>query len=211
MQEIVLATRSKDKIREIKAILKDLNLKILSLSDFPSIPEILEEGKTFEENAIKKARISADLTHKLSLADDSGLEVDALGGKPGVYSSRFAGEKADDLKRNKKLLKLMEGVSPDKRTARYQCVIVIAKPQGVSNKSLTNGIKAPKGVKIFKGSCEGLIGNELRGSYGFGYDPLFIVPEYNCTMAELKPEIKNKISHRAKALEKAKEFLANWV
>ncbi|HBT20374.1 MAG TPA: non-canonical purine NTP pyrophosphatase [Peptococcaceae bacterium] len=188
MRKLVIASRNKGKISELKELLKEYNFEILSLDDYPEIPEIKETGKSFKENALIKARIAAQETGCLALADDSGLEVDALGGAPGIYSSRFAGPNKDDEANNKKLLELLEGVPFDKRTARFRCVVAAVDPQGIE--ITTEGV------------CEGKIGFEPKGSFGFGYDPIFIVDGYGLTMAELKPEIKNRISHRAKAFKK---------
>ncbi len=190
---IVLATRNRDKIKEIKKILGDLKVEISSALDFPGLEEVEEDGATLEENASKKALVVSKFTQQLAIADDSGLEVDALKGRPGVYSSRFAGKDATYDDNNKKLLELMEYVPPKSRTARFVCIVAIADKGKVK--------------KIIKGTCEGMISFEPRGKTGFGYDPLFIVPEYNNTFAELGPEIKNKISHRAKAFLETKKFL----
>lgn len=193
MKEIVVATRNKDKIREIRKILKDLNVKILALGGFSNVPKIIEDGKTFEENASKKAKIISRFTHRLTIADDSGLEVDALGGKPGVNSARFAGKEQNYSKNNTKLLRLLQGVPSRKRKARFVCAISIAKDG--------------KALDAVKGICSGRIGFEPRGRTGFGYDPLFISPEYGKTFAELGPRIKNRISHRYRALRKAKSAI----
>ena len=190
VKEIAVATRNKDKIKEIRKILKDLNVRILALGNFNNIPKIAEDGKTFEENASKKARIISNFTDRLTIADDSGLEVEALGGRPGVKSSRFAGKKTDYAKNNAKLLRLLQGMPASKRKARFVCVISIAKNGRVLN--------------VVRGTCRGSIGFETRGRTGFGYDPLFISPEYGKTFAELGPRIKNRISHRYRALKKAK-------
>lgn len=193
--DLVVATRNKKKLAEIRELLSDLDFNILSLDDFPDIPEVAEDMNTFEGNASKKALQISHITKKLTLADDSGLEIDFLDGKPGVYSARFAGDNAADEDRNKKVLGLMEGVPQDKRKARFKCVIAIAK----------DGL-----LMTVDGVCEGEIAFEPKGNYGFGYDPIFVVPKYNKTFAELGPEIKNKISHRAIALKKAKEILINY-
>lgn len=190
MKEIVAATRNRDKIREIRKILKNLNIKIVTSDDFRNIPEIVENGKTFEENASKKARIISRFTHRLTIADDSGLEVEALDGRPGIKSSRFAGAKANYAANNAKLLKLLQGVPASKRRARFVCAISIAKDGRVLN--------------TVRGACSGRIGFKAKGKAGFGYDPLFVSPKYGKTFAELNPEIKNRISHRYKALKKAK-------
>jgi len=193
VKEIVAATKNKDKVREIRKILKGLNVKILNLDNLKNIPKILENGKTFEENASKKARIASGYTHKLTIADDSGLEVDALGGKPGIKSARFAGNTANYGRNNAKLLKALKGIPSSGRKAKFVCVISIAKDGKV--------------LEVVKGNCCGRIAFEPRGKTGFGYDPLFISPKYGKTFAELGPEIKNRISHRYRALKKAKAAL----
>lgn len=191
--QLVIATKNKKKLEEIKEILKDRDLKINSLVDYPNAPRIIENGKTFKENAIKKAIRIAGLTKKLTLGEDSGLCVDALAGKPGIYSSRFAGKDKDDLKNNLKLLKLLKDLPLNKRKAHYFCAIALADKDGL--------------VSVVEGRCSGFIGFELKGSYGFGYDPLFIIPKYKKTFAQLGPNIKHKISHRAKAIQKAKKII----
>ena len=186
--KLVLATRNKGKIAEIKEILADFQaIELLSLADFPDLPKIEETGTTFKENAILKAKTIAKLTGYLTLADDSGLTVEYLNGAPGVYSARYAGENATDAENNAKLLKALEGVPWGKRKAAFVCVIALCWPQGE--------------CYTCEGRCEGIIALEPKGSYGFGYDPLFYVPAYGKTMAELEPEIKNQISHRAMALK----------
>ena len=193
MKNIVLATRNIYKIKEIRKILGELKVKISSALDFPGLEEIEEDKETLEGNATKKALVTSKFTNTLAIADDSGLEVDALEGRPGVYSARFAGKDATYNDNNKKLLELMAYVSPRSRTARFVCVVAIADRGKIK--------------KIIKGTCEGIIAFEPKGKTGFGYDPLFIIPEYNKTFAELGAEIKNKISHRAKAFQKTKKFL----
>jgi len=192
--QLVLATRNEGKIRELAALLEPYGFEVLSLNSFPELGEIVEDGATFKENAIIKATAVAKHTGLLALADDSGLEVDALGGAPGVYSSRFAGEGKDDLANNRKLLELLAGVPAERRTARFQCVVALAWPDGSWRTST--------------GTCEGIITESPRGEGGFGYDPLFYVPEYGKTFAELDIAIKNKISHRAKALAGAVDILS---
>jgi len=191
--ELVVATNNKDKLREIREIFEDMNVKIYSLKDLNLSIEIIEDGKTFEENAEKKAREVMKLTGKISLADDSGLMVDYLNGLPGVYSARFAGENATYQQNNEKLLRMLEGVSFENRGATFCSVMAMLFP---------NGFKI-----ITRGEIRGYITLEPKGSNGFGYDPLFYVPEYDKTFAELGPEIKNKISHRAIALKRLKEEL----
>jgi len=190
--DLVVATRNKKKLVEIRELLADLDFNVLSISDFSDIPEIEEDTDTFEGNASKKAIQIAEITGKLTLADDSGLEIDFLNGRPGIHSARFAGENATDEERNKKVLDLMEGVPQNQRSARFKCAIAIAE-----NAS----------IEILTGVCEGEIATESRGNQGFGYDPIFIVPSYGKTFAELGTEIKNQISHRAIALKKVREVL----
>ena len=193
-QELVVATKNKKKLEEIKEILKDLNLRITSLADYPRVPRIIENGKTFRANAIKKAIKIAQFTQKLALGEDSGLCVDVLRGKPGVYSSRFAGKDKSDRKNNLKLLKLLEGIPINKRKAHYCCVVALADKDGL--------------VGFREGKCRGFIGFGLKGHFGFGYDPLFVIPKYQKTFAQLGPAIKHRMSHRFRALQKAKSTLA---
>ncbi len=195
MLDLVIATKNKKKLDEIKKILADLNLNILSIADFDNFPEIQEDEETFEGNAIKKATLTAKLTGRMALADDSGLEIDYLNGKPGVRSARFAGENATDMDRNYKILKLLDGVKKDDRKARFKCAVAIAND----------------GLHVFMGICEGEIAFEPMGDEGFGYDPIFLVPSYGKTFAQLGAEIKNQISHRAIALKKARELLLQYV
>ena len=193
MFDLVLATRNKGKKRELIALLSDLPFNILSLDDFPQAPEVVEDGATFRSNAVKKAVEIAKCTGQIAMADDSGLEVDALGGAPGVRSARFASEKATDRENNRKLLEMLRTIPEERRGASYRCAIAIATPEGL--------------VDVVEGSCEGRIGVEEKGFQGFGYDSLFVRLEYNKTFAELDPSIKNRISHRARALERARLVL----
>jgi len=195
--ELIVATKNKKKLEEIKEILKDLDLKITSLADYPKVPRIIENGKTFKENAIKKAVKIAAFTQKLTLGEDSGLEVIALGGKPGIYSSRFSGKNKSDFQNNLKVLKLLNGLPLSKRRARYVCAVALADKNGL--------------IKVVEGTCSGLIGFEPKGHFGFGYDPLFIIPRYKKTFAQLGPKIKHKISHRFKALKKAKVIVRSYL
>lgn len=195
MLEIVLATRNRDKVREIKKILNGINARLLSLDDFPGCPKVVEDGETLEANAKKKALVVSQYTKKYSLAEDTGLEVEALGGAPGIHSARFAGDNVTYEDNNRKLLKLMEKFSLGERRARFRCVAALAKPDG--------------GVVTCEGVCEGIIAFEMKGKSGFGYDPLFLLPEYGKTFAELGEEMKNRISHRARALGKIKEIIDN--
>lgn len=193
MIDLVVATKNKGKLVEISDLLKDLPIRVLSLADYPEIGEINEDGKTFLANAQKKARTVALRTGKWSLADDSGLVVDALNGEPGIHSARYAGRQGDYEANNKKLLEAMKYVPDGNRQAHFTCTMVLIAPGGrewdVEEK------------------CEGVIGRELKGSGGFGFDPLFFVPAHNLTMAELPLEEKNKISHRGKALRHMRKLL----
>jgi len=195
--ELVIATKNKKKLEEIKEILKGLRLKIFSLADYPKTPRIIENGKTFRENAIKKAIKIAKFTQKLTLGEDSGLCVDALEGNPGVYSSRFAGKDKSDRKNNLKLLKLLEGLPVMKRKAHYYCAVALADKGGL--------------VGVAEGERSGFIGFTLKGNFGFGYDPLFVIPKYKKTFAQLGPAIKHKMSHRFRALQKAESILATYL
>lgn len=188
---LVLATNNRGKVRELKELLGAM--EILSLADFQELPEVEEDGTTFAENAIKKARTIAALTDCIALADDSGLEVDYLNGQPGIYSARFAGTDKDDQANNHKLLQLLAGVPHQLRTARFRCVIAIATPLGE--------------VYTAEGTCAGIIGTEPAGDDGFGYDPLFYIPNEGKTFAQLDLATKNKLSHRGQALIKAKQIL----
>jgi XTP/dITP diphosphohydrolase len=191
--KLLLASRNRHKLEELRQMLQDLNIEVLSLDDVRDMPIVEEDGDTFAANAGKKARLTAIHTGYVSLADDSGLAVDALGGQPGVYSARFAGEEADDLKNNQKLLQMMSRLEGDKRGARFVCVIAISDLDG--------------NVYTVEGQCEGRIGYEEQGTGGFGYDPLFIPDGYTRTFAQLPGEEKNRISHRGQALVKAKILL----
>lgn len=197
MNEVVIASTNQGKIREIESILKDIKIRVKSLKDFPEIPEIEEDGLTFSENALKKAQLVSKLTGKVTIADDSGLEVEYLNGKPGIHSARYAGKDATDALNIQKLLKELQNVPYAQRKARFRCVMVLCSPKGFCHS--------------VDGECEGIIGFEPQGTYGFGYDPVFIVPEYNKTMAQLSPNIKNRISHRAKALEKLKAIIKEYL
>ena len=193
MKRIVLATNNKHKINEIKGILSGLAAEILTLEDFPGTPKVEETGKTLEENAILKAEAIHGFTGLPSLADDSGLEVDALRGAPGVLSSRFAGEHCSFEDNNRKLLRMMSDLPWEKRGAKFVCVVALAKD---SNQTVT-----------LRGEVNGLITLEERGENGFGYDPVFYLPNLNKTFAQLSFEEKNKISHRARAFGKAGELI----
>lgn len=194
MDTLLIATRNKNKVREIRGILKDVPFEIKSLDDLNVDIDVVEDGLTFEENACKKASEIMKLTGLPSLADDSGLEVYALGGDPGVHSARFSGIHGDDGRNNKKLLELMKDIPYEKRGARFVSAVVLIYPDG---RKITA-----------RGEIEGYIAFEPRGEGGFGYDPIFIVPEYDKSFAELGENIKNKISHRGRALEALRENLA---
>lgn len=196
-RELVVATRNLKKLKEIKELLAGLNLKFYSLRDFPGAPYIKEDGSTYRENAVKKAVKIAKFTQKLTLGEDSGIEIDALAGKPGVYSSRFSGKDKNDLKNNLKVLSLLKDIPLNKRTARYYSSVAIADKSGLAG--------------VAEGSCRGLIGFKLEGNFGFGYDPLFIIPEYKKTFGVLGEKIKHKISHRAKAIAKAKKIILSYL
>jgi XTP/dITP diphosphohydrolase len=191
--EIVLATRNKKKIEEIKRITADLHITILSLADFPGCPETVEDRDTFEGNATKKAAEVCRCTGKAALADDSGLAVDALAGAPGVYSARYAGEGANDVRNNEKLLSELSDVPPAERTARFICCMALAFPDS--------------SVKTFFGEARGSIAMEPKGKTGFGYDPVFVPDGFSRTFAEMAGEEKDRLSHRGKAIEKLAQFL----
>ncbi len=189
--EIVLATRNKKKIEEIRRIVADLPISVLSLDNFPDCPETVEDKDTFEGNAVKKAVEVCTCTGKTALADDSGLEVDALGGAPGVYSARYAGNAGgsnNDVRNYEKLLSELRNVPDEKRGARFVCCMALAFPDGT--------------VETFFGFAEGSIGHEPKGKTGFGYDPVFIPKGYKNTFAEMSGDEKDRLSHRGKALEK---------
>ena len=191
--DIVLATRNKKKIDEMMRITKDISISILTLDDFPGCPEVVEDGVTFEENATKKARAVAEYTGKAALADDSGLEVYALEGAPGILSARFAGNEADDRKNTERVLFEMRSVKMEQRGARFVCCIALAFPDG--------------SIHTFLGYAKGAIGTEPRGSRGFGYDPVFFPEGHNRTFAEMDDAEKDALSHRGKALKALQEFL----
>lgn len=189
--KIIIASKNKNKVEQIKEYLKDLNINFLSLYDFPEIPEIAEDGKTFEENALKKSKAVYSYTNLPSLSDDSGLEIDSLNGEPGIFSARYAGNNASDEDNNKKLLRELE--NSENRKARYRCVLSLYEQEEKNN--------------FFEGSCNGEIVKEPKGKKGFGYDPLFLPEGFDKTFGELDLVIKLKISHRGKALNKLKNYL----
>lgn len=191
--EVVLATRNQGKVRELLDLLQDLPLQVYSLHAFPQIRDLSEDGLTYTENAISKALTVARLTRRVAVADDSGIEIDALQGAPGPHSRRFLGEGVSDTARNARILKLLADVPAKSRTARYRAVVAVATPEGTA--------------RTFEGVCEGQIAAASRGSHGFGYDPIFLVPEYGKTMAQLPMTVKNRISHRARAMAGMRAYL----
>lgn len=197
MLQLVVATKNRKKLSEIKEILKGIKLDLLSLDVYKNAPRVLENGKTFQENAVKKAVKLARFTGKLCLGEDSGLCVNALGGAPGIYSARFSGRTKSDLKNNLKLLKLLKDLPLAKRKAYYVCAVALADRSGL--------------VGVVEGRCSGLIAFEPKGSAGFGYDPLFYIPKYKKTFAQLGEKIKHKMSHRYYALKKAKRIIQKYI
>lgn len=197
MKQIIFATGNEGKMKEIRMILEELKCPVLSMREAGIEAEIVEDGQTFEENAIIKARAIAQQTDSVVLADDSGLVIDYLNGEPGIYSARYLGEDTSYCIKNQNLIDRLEGVPDEKRGARFVCVIAAILPGGE--------------ILTERGITEGRIGYEEKGGNGFGYDPIFYVPEYDCSAAELTPEQKNQISHRGKALQKIKEALRTWL
>jgi len=192
MKKIVLATRNKHKIQEIKTILSDLPLEILTLNDFQDVPVLREDGATFQDNSLQKAQAVYRHTKLPALADDSGLEVFFLNGRPGVLSARYAGDGASDEQNNEKLLGQMRGVAPRRRKAQFRAVLTLLDE---------------KGVDVTEGICPGTLAESGRGTNGFGYDPIFLPSGFSRTYAELTAEEKNQISHRARALAAMREVL----
>lgn len=194
MIPLVLASQNSKKLEELRSLLSDLPFRPAAAGEFGNPPCVVEDGATFEANAVKKALTLARWSGEIALADDSGLCVDALSGAPGVYSARFAGENAGDRDNCDKLLRMMEGVSRENRGAEFVCVIAVAKPDG-------------KLLGVVRGACRGTIETDYRGNAGFGYDPIFKDPESGRRFAELAPEEKNRISHRGRALAEARRLL----
>lgn len=197
MKKIIFATGNEGKMKEIRMILSDLDAQILSLKEAGIDVDIIEDGKTFEENARIKATEISKIADAIVLADDSGLEIDYLDKAPGVYSARFMGEDTSYDVKNNAILDKLKDVPEDKRTARFVCAICAALPDGTTVTT--------------KAAIEGIIGYEIKGENGFGYDPIFYVPEFSCYSAELSPEQKNEISHRGKALKEMKNHLVKWL
>ncbi len=194
MKELIVASRNKGKIGEIKGLLADLPFKVTSLFDYPHIPDIIEDGKTYRANALKKAREVAQATGKMAMSDDSGIEVKALGNAPGIYSARFAGEGASERTRNRKLFAMLKGVPSPKRQARYRCVIALVDAKG-------------RELGVVQGTCSGYVTTRDIGTNGFGFDSLFLLKRYNKTFGQLPSSLKAKISHRARALKKFRLLL----
>lgn len=193
MKKIIFATGNNKKMEEVRMIMAGLKAEIISLKQAGIKADIEENGNSFEENAIIKAKAVMEMTGQIVLADDSGLEVDYLNKEPGIYSARYAGENTPYPIKNQMIIDRLKGVAEEKRTARFVCVIAAAFPDG--------------SVITKRGTLEGRIGYQEKGEYGFGYDPIFYIPEYQCTTAQLTPEQKNKLSHRGEALRKMKEKL----
>lgn len=200
MDTIIFATGNKNKMIEIRMILADLGCKILSQKEAGIQADVVEDGQTFEENALIKATMIADVARKMPeyknavvLADDSGLEIDALNKEPGIYSARYMGEDTSYDIKNQALIDRLEGVPDEKRTARFVCAIAAALPDG--------------STEVVRGTMEGRIGYEITGENGFGYDPIFYLPQFGCSSAELEPEKKNELSHRGEGLRKMRKVL----
>lgn len=193
MKKVIFATGNEGKMKEIREILGDLDIQLLSLKDAGITADIEENGNSFEENAVIKATAIRDLTGEIVLADDSGLEIDYLNKEPGIYSARYMGEDTSYHIKNANLIERLDGVPDEKRTARFVCAIAVAFPDGT--------------VRTVRAAMEGRIGYEEKGENGFGYDPIFYLPEYGCSSAELSMEEKNKISHRGKALRAIRDEL----
>ena len=205
MHTLLLATSNLHKLEEFRAIFSDLPMRLLSLRDIQLVVDVEETGSTFTENAELKARTYAQMSHMshmsqmsqmLTLADDSGLEIDALGGAPGVHSARYLGRETSYEDRFRVILEQLQGLPLDQRSARFRCVIALAEPSGT--------------IRTVEGVVEGVIADRPRGEHGFGYDPIFFQPELGKTFAELGPEYKNRISHRARAAQSARKLLEDW-
>lgn len=196
MKEIVVATRNRKKLSELKRLLDGLGIKVLSLSDFDNLPKVREDGKTFRANAKRKALEISSRIDKVVLADDSGLEVPTLGMRPGINSARYAGPSQNDKENIAKLLKKIRGFTGRRRRARFRCVICLSKGRRI--------------IKVIEGKVEGRIATQPKGSFGFGYDPVFIPSGFDRTFAQLGPKVKDRISHRAIALKEAKEVIRRY-
>jgi XTP/dITP diphosphohydrolase len=194
---ILLATNNQGKVREIQDLVKTLPVKFVSLSDMEPVPEVVEDGKTFEANALKKARTIAACTGMATLADDSGLCIDALDGRPGVLSARYAGEDATDERKCQGILEEMQNVPDEERSARFVCVLALVLPTGDE--------------QLFWGVSEGTITREIHGKLGFGYDPIFYFEKAGCTFAQMDRQDKNKVSHRGRALREFASYLEGLI
>ncbi|MBD3246650.1 MAG: XTP/dITP diphosphatase [Candidatus Omnitrophica bacterium] len=194
MTELIVATKNAGKVKEIREILSAAEVEVKCLEDLPDTYALIEDGRTFEENAAKKAiPVSRVYPRVWTAGEDSGLEVDALDGAPGIFSKRYSGADATDQKNNEKLLAALRGLPPQQRTARYRCCVVLA--------------RAGRAVKVCEGVLEGVIAVSPQGNGGFGYDPIFSLPEYGKTIAQLSSAEKNAVSHRGRAFEKVRDFL----
>ena len=191
---MIFATGNEGKMREIRMILGDLGVPVVSMKEAGTAADIEENGTSFEENAIIKARTIMEKTGEITMADDSGLEIDALDGEPGIYSARYMGEDTSYDIKNQALIDRLEGVPDEKRTARFVCAIAAALPDG--------------STEVVRGTMEGCIGYEITGENGFGYDPIFYLPQFGCSSAELEPEKKNELSHRGEGLRKMRAILS---
>jgi XTP/dITP diphosphohydrolase len=196
IRELVLATRNRDKVIELVALLNELDITIRTLDEFPDAPAVVEDGDSCEANAVKKARVIAEFTGFPAVADDTGLEVDALDGRPGVYAARYAGEEATYEDNCRKLLHELRGVPHERRTARFLTVAAIALPFD--------------GIRVAHGILNGVIAEEASGTLGFGYDPVFLIPELGKTLAQLPVAQKNTVSHRAKAFTQMREIVKSY-
>ena len=196
-KKIIFATGNEGKMREVRMILAGMGMTVVSMKEAGVRADIVEDGKTFEENAVIKAKAVMEVTGQIAMADDSGLVIDYLNGEPGIYSARYMGEDTSYDIKNQNLIDRLEGVAEEKRTARFVCAIACALPDGT--------------VLTSEGTMEGIIGYESRGKNGFGYDPVFYLPECGCSSAELTPEKKNELSHRGKALRKMREKLEAYL
>lgn len=223
MMTIVLATRNLDKVREVQAILQGLDISLVTLDRFADVPDVVEDCDTLEGNALKKARTVRDATGECALADDTGLEVDALGGAPGVFSARYAGESGSYEANSQKVLKDLEDVADDERTARFRCVMALALTADVGGAlwermkdgPANGGVVVPKDARhldafVAEGILEGRITRAKRGSGGFGYDPIFEIPDTGKTLSEIGDDAKNRISHRYRSLVEIRELLLRW-
>ena len=197
MLPIVIATRNRHKVRELTTLLGVSGIRWRSLNDFPDVPPVKENGRTFDANAVKKARAIARATGHLALADDSGLEVEALGGAPGIRSARFAGRHGDDQHNNAKLLRLLDSVPAGQRAARYRCSLALAAPTRV--------------IALTRGTWRGRIAEAPRGRHGFGYDPIFLVPRLGKTVGQLPEAVKHSLSHRAGAARRLRPVLKKLI